>query len=383
MISTSIQAVSGGKISWLPTLIASISLFSPQADATPLADAVDKYARAQLVERRIPGMAIAVIQHGAIQKIGSYGQASVEFDAPVRSSTRFSVASISKCFTAVAIMTLVEAGKLRLDDAIASHLRGLPSSWRPVTVRQLLNHTSGLPDIQRDEFTTNTIAASAVEAIQLLEHRPLLFPPGSAWRYNQTNYMLLGMLIETLSGQPYEQYLAEHLFKPLKLSDVTFGDARSIVPGRATTYTKFRFGAGAPLVLNHAEVLNVEMPTMSYPAGGLTISIADFAQWLSALLSGQIIDDDSLDVLWKPTRIGDGAVFQRAPSPTLWRSYGLGWVLGTEGNHPFVGGTGGLRAAFFVYPKDDLAVIVLTNWQGSNPESIVAGIAQLYLQRSD
>jgi CubicO group peptidase (beta-lactamase class C family) len=365
-------------------LIASFALFSHSACVTakPRADAVDEYARAQLVERRIPGMAVAVIQHGKIQKVGSYGQASLEFDQPVGSSTRFSVASISKCFTSVAIMTFVQTGKLRLDDSIASHLQGLPASWRPVTVRQLLNHTSGLPDIQKDDYTTNTIAADPVAAIRILEPRPLEFPPGTKWRYNQTNYMLLGMLVEALAGQPYEQYLAERLFKPLKLRDVTFGDARTIVEGRATTYTKFRFGDGPPVALSHAEVLNAEMPPMSYPAGGLHISIDDFAQWLSALLNGRIIDKDSLDLLWTPTRLGDGAIFQRAPTPTLWRSYGLGWVLETEGLHPFAGGTGGLRAAFFVYPKDELAVVVLTNWQGSNPESMVNDIAQLYLPSS-
>lgn len=342
-------------------------------------ESIDEYVQAQMVERRIPGMAVAVIRHNKIEKIGTYGKASVEFDLPVKPATSFSVASISKNFTAVAIMTLVEAGKLRLDDPIGSHLRDLPSAWRAVTVRQLLGHTSGLPDVNVDSYTTNTIAANPDEALRLLRDRPMEFAPGANWRYNQTNFMLLGMLIETLSGQSYTQFCEDRLFKPFKLRDAAFGDARTIVKGRATVYTTFRYGTGQPVAMDHAEVLNAEMPSMIYPAGGLNISIADFARWLTALLNGEIIGKDSLDTLWTPVKLNDGSIFQSPASSTLW-SYGLGWVLGLQEPHPFVGGAGGIRTAFFIYPKDDLAVIVLTNSQGSRPESLVEGIAQQYLE---
>ena len=370
------------RLIWVFPLVSILALLGHASVALSKSNvkSIDEYVQAQMVERRIPGMAVAVIQRGEIEKIGTYGKASVEFDLPVKPSTLFSVASISKSFTSVAIMTLVEAGKLRLDDPIGSHLRDLPSAWHAVTVRQLLSHTSGLPDISVDDYTTTTIAANPDEAMRLLRDRPMGFAPGTNWRYNQTNFMLLGMLIEALSAQSYTQFCEDRLFKPFKLQDSAFGDARTIVKRRATAYTTFRYGSGRPVAMDHAEVLNAEMPPMVYPAGGLNISIADFAQWLTALLNGKIISKNSLDTIWTPVKLNDGSIFQRPSSPTLWRGYGLGWVLGLEEPHPFVGGTGGIRAAFFVYPKNDLAVIVLTNWQGSRPESLVNGIARHYLE---
>jgi CubicO group peptidase (beta-lactamase class C family) len=148
---------------------------------------------------------------------------------------------------------------------------------------------------------------------------------------------------------------------------------------RATTYTPHRYDGARPAPASGTEVLNAEMATMMYPTGGLNISIDDFARWLAALLNGTIISKESLDAIWAPTKLNDGTIYLRPAAPSLWRSYGLGWVSRLDGSHPFVGGTGGIRCAFFVYPNDDLAVIVLTNWQGAQPESLVDGIARKFL----
>jgi CubicO group peptidase (beta-lactamase class C family) len=121
-------------------------------------ESLDRFVQTQMAQRRIPGMAVAVIKGGKIDLVRVYGKASLEFDLPVRRSTPFSIASISKSFTAVAVMKLVERREVALDDRIGRHLQNLPVSWREVTVRQLLNHTSGLPDISVDSYTTATIA---------------------------------------------------------------------------------------------------------------------------------------------------------------------------------------------------------------------------------
>lgn len=365
----------------MATFVLAGGIRTASADAS--GKATDDYLRHQMAERHIVGMAVAVIQHGKVRKIGTYGQASREFSLPVRTSTPFSVASISKSFTAVAIMMLVEAGKLRLDDRIGSYLSDLPPGWHGITVRQLLSHTSGVPDVAVDDYGTSAIAETPAEMMKVLGNRPADFSPGSTYRYNQTNYVLLGMLIERVSGKPYEEFCAQLLFAPIRLRTPVFGDARTIVSERATTYTPFRYGGPRPVPLGHAEVLNAEMPAMTYPGGGLNISIADFADWLAALLGGKLISEESLKAIWAPTTLVDGSIFQRPPGSSLWRGYGLGWVLGLEEPHPFAGGTGGIRASFFVYPKDDLAVIVLTNTQGSRPESLVEGVAQRYFARSD
>jgi len=183
-------------------------LLAGQTVAGPARDgSVDAYVRGEMAKRRIPGLALAVIQHGHIETISSYGRADLAFDIPVTSSTLFNVAPISKAFTAVNLMTLIESGRLRLDDHVGAYLDQLPPSRQDVTIRQLLNHTSGLPDIAVNQYTTDTVANSPQEAIQALRDRPMDFVPGGQYRYNQSSYMLLGLLIEKLSGQPYSKIL--------------------------------------------------------------------------------------------------------------------------------------------------------------------------------
>lgn len=372
---------------WLPRLalafVAVTELVLPEAYAGVQSKSLDRYVATQMAERRIPGMAIAVLKDGKVELVRTYGKASLEFDAPVRRTTLFSIASISKSLTAVAVMKLVEASRLGLDDPIGRHLQELPAAWRDVTVRQLLSHTSGLPDINVDDYTTATLAQTREEAFELLSQRPMDFTPGSAYRYNQTNYMLLGMLIAAKSGKPFDPAARELLFAPLRIDGPAFGDARAAIQGRATTYTPYRYGRGRPQTLDRLDILNAEMPDIVHPGGGLNISIDDFADWLLALLRGQLISRENLQVLWTPTKLADGSIFQRPPSASLWQRYGLGWVLGEHDGRAFAGGTGGIRSAFFVYPQEDLAVIVLTNSQSARPETLVQGIAQRYFDSAE
>jgi CubicO group peptidase (beta-lactamase class C family) len=237
-----------------------------------------------------------------------------------------------------------------------------------------------LPDVAADQYTTKMIAETSDSAIRLLRERPMDFVPRSDSRYNQTNYMLLGMLIEKISGRSFVQFCTERLFRPFGVTNAVFGDSRVALKNRSTVYTPFRLGTGRPVTLDHLEVLNYEFPEMSYAGNGLNIPIADFAAWPLALTNGRIIKQSSLDQTWNAATLNDGSVPERPDSPAIWKSYGLGWVLKPDSSRPMAGGTGGLRAAFFVYPKDKLAVIVLTNLQGSRPEALVHEIALQYLR---
>ncbi len=341
-------------------------------------DAVDTYIRAEMEQRHIPGAAVAVIRDGRPRKLAVYGKASLEFGIDVTRETLFSVASVSKAFTGVAIMRLVEDGQLTLDDPIGRHLTDLPDDWRVVSVRQLLNHTSGLPVIDADAYSMHALAQTVPTAIALLRGRPMESRPGTKWNYNGTNYMLLGLLIEKLSGKSFVEFCGERLFRPFGLRRAVFGDSREIIANRATVYTRFRFDTDPPQRIDRLESLSYETPTFNYPAGGLNISIADFATWLVALEQGKFITSRHLEELWEPARFTDGSVFGYSGASS-WTGYGLGWVLNSRPTRPTVGGTGGLRAAFFIYPKDNLSVIVLTNLQTAGPESLVEGVADLYL----
>lgn len=346
-------------------------LAGPIATAASVADkAVDAYVHDEMAKRHIPGLALAVIRHGRVEKMTSYGYANAEFSVPVRLTTRFQIASMTKEFTSVGLMMLVEAGQLKLEDHIGSYLDNLPPTWREITIRRLLNHTSGVPDVI--DKASEALADTPQDAIKLLGNKPMEFVPGSQWAYNQTNYMLLQMLIEKLSGQSFEQFCEARLFAPLKLSSPRFG--YQVIPNRASLYTSVVVGADPPKILDQIEPYSPAKPVpMLESAGGLNISLDDFSHWLIALLDGKVISRASLDELWTPAKLNNG---------TSVDMYGLGWWLALQAPHPAVGGNGGGRASFFAYRKDDLAVIVLTNLVGSDPPSIVDGVAKIYLPSS-
>ena len=357
-----------------------VSLGCSKVGSSPDVDrSVDAYVRDVMAKRHIPGLALSVIRRGQVERVASYGQASLEFSVPVSAGTLFSVASVTKTFTAVGVMKLMEAGKLKLDDSIGTYLGGLPDRWRAVTIRQLLGHTSGLPDVVKSPIP-DPIAETPEEATSILRDRPMDFAPGTRYRYNQTNYLLLGLLIEKLSGQPYAQFMQTELFAPAELSDPKFGDTHALIANRGPMYTPRHVPATGDSAAD-LELAQWKTPPMLYPANALNISAKDLARWLVVLMGERVINRASLEALWTPVRFNDGRVYEIPPSSDYpWRNQGLGWLLVPDQRHPAAGGSGGGSAAFLWYPKDSLAVVVLTNTQGANPDwSVVGDIARMYL----
>lgn len=368
------------------TIVTLILLIGAQSDlADTLDGSVDAYVRDVMAKRHIPGLALAVIRQGRLERVASFGQASLEFSVPVTPTTLFHVASVTKSFTAVGVLKLVEAGKLKLDDPIGTYLEGLPESWQGVTIRQLLSHTSGLPDVVKSR-NPDPIADTLEEAISLLRDRPMDFAPGTQYRYDQTDYMLLGSLIEKLSGLSYIQFCQTQLFSTAGLSDPRFGDSRTLIKNRGPIYTPYRFDAkGAPTPVGALQVQNWKSPPMVYPNNGLNISVQDLARWLVALMNYKIITEASLQTLITPLRLKDGSLSEIPPSPYYpWKGEAVGGLLLVpDAQHPAAGGTGGPYAAYLLYPKDKLAVVVLTNTQESNPDWIVGDVARKYLAASE
>jgi CubicO group peptidase (beta-lactamase class C family) len=361
-------------------LLTSILLFGSRTVLAGTLDrSVDAHVRDTMSLRHIPGLAVAVIRNHRIERVAAYGNASIEFSVPVTPKTLFHVASVTKTVTAVAVMRWVEAGRLKLDDPIGKHLEGLPERWREVTVLQLLSHTSGIPDVFK-EHSPEPIAPTAEDAIAILRDRPMDFAPGTQYRYNQTNFMLLGMLIQKLSGLAYEQFCQRQLFAPAGLNNPQFGDTQVIIENRGPIYTPFQFDAKGPLARGDLHVFRLDGPAMLYPANGLNISADDLAHWMLALMDSKVIKRASLERLWVPTRFNDGTSYEIPSSPFYpWRTEGAGWLLIPDAEHPAAGGSGGPYAAFALYPKDELAVAVLANTMESNPDSLVVDIARQYL----
>lgn len=364
-----------------PTRLAVLALGLTVAPRAPVlaqdqGAAVDRYLQAEMARRGIPGLQVAVVRHGRIEKLASYGKANLELEVPVTDDLLFQINSTTKSFTSVGVLMLAEAGQLALDDPIGKHLEGLPASWRDVTIRQLLSHTSGLPDIVDNPMSGTMLARNVPDALRLLGPKPMMFPRGTSWSYNQTNYMLLGMLIEAKTGMPWPEFCLTRELAPLGITRARFGDARTVVPGRASGYTKYNTSGEKVTVLDQVENTWYEFEPFLYTAAALNISARDFATWVIGLLDGKLISRKSLDEIWTPTRLADGTVFHLPDTPL---GYGLGWPLFDRAQHRAAGGSGGVRAGFYVYPDDDLAIVVLTNLMGAEPEALIEGVAAIYL----
>lgn len=240
------------------------------------ADSIDAFVQNQMQKRRIPGLQLAVVRHGKIIKTGNYGLANLQDSIPVSDKTVFSINSITKAFTGVATLQLVEAGKLKLNSTISEYLAGLPDTWNRVTVQQLLSHISGIPDIV-DEEEAVMISGDPEEAWRKVLVMPIDLKPGEKFSYNQTNYLLLGLIIDKLSGMSFQEFITnEQLVKAgmPKTIHSGFGATKNIVAHAACSY-QYQRGK-----LNN---MFFSFPPFLQTAAGMSSTAAEMADWIIAL----------------------------------------------------------------------------------------------------
>jgi CubicO group peptidase (beta-lactamase class C family) len=319
-----------------------------------------------MAELKIPGLQLAVVRDGTVLLSEAYGWANVENHVPVTASTLFPINSATKALTGVAVMQLVEAGRLKLDAPMSDYLDDLPPAWRSVKVRQLLAHTSGLPEIV--EQPGPTAGGSEVGMWRAVRQQPLQAAPGERFAYNQTNYGLLAQLIAKQARMPFAQFLAERQLAVAGMPLTTWGDSYDLVPQAATIYSHFARRTLAP---NDAQRLSrwiYDIPYSLHAGGGLLTTAQEMAAWLAALSQDRLLSLSSRRAMWAQERLNSGA-----PGP-----WGAGWPVLAIAPSLQVAGIGGNRAAFIVYPDEDLALVVLTNLVGANPERFIPRIAALY-----
>ena len=330
-------------------------------------DNIDVFIKNEMQKKHIPGLQLAIVRNGKIVKLGNYGLANVQDSISVTENTVFSINSITKAFTGVAIMQLVEAGKINVDSCISNYLSDLPLAWRAITVKQLLGHASGLPDITTDsKFISPEDDDASWKQVQTL---PMDFKTGETFRYNQTNYVLLGKIIDKYAGSPFSEFITKNQLQKVGMRNTRFGDFHDIIPNSARGYTYFKNG----------ELTNVfeEFPPFFRTAAGMNSTAKELADWLIALQSNQLLaDKNSLSVLWTPIKLNNGQI---GGFSELLNGYALGWPVVSRSEHPAIAPIGGGRSALFIYPKDSLSIIVLTNLQGSSPESFIDEIAGFYI----
>ena len=203
-------------------------------DEFAVRDGVDAIVQQLMQRRHIPGVSVAIVKDGKVVLAKGYGLANVELGVPATADTVYQLASVTKTFTATAIMMLVAEGKLALDDRITDRLPDLPAAWQDVTVRHLLSHTSGIKSYTsvRDFYKSTRKDYARREILDLVAKEPLEFAPGEKWNYCNTGYFLLGMLIEKVTGKQYGEFMDERIFKPLGMTRTRVNDLRAIIPDR-------------------------------------------------------------------------------------------------------------------------------------------------------
>jgi len=299
----------------------------------------------------VPGMGAAIVSDGVVIWHGSAGMRDVEGGAPVDRHTVFRLASVSKLVTATAAAKLGEAGLLDLDAPVQSSLPWLKASWAPLTPRQLAAHTSGLPHYQEaDEARGAKRYKSVQEAVGIFEGRPLLAPPGSAYRYSSWGYTLLSAVVETAAGKPFLDYLAQDITHGLVIvPDGAVGDD----PEVSKTY-------------GFADGRAVRLPTHDFSytwgGGGLAATPEAIALFGSRVASGELVSHATFQSMLQPARLTDGTAASE-------REYevGVGWRTGRDVNGETIahhaGVTEGARSALLVWPKRSVSVSLLSNAQ--------------------
>ena len=334
----------------------------------------------EMKEQKIPGVQLVVIKNNKITLSEAIGLASVEFSVPVTDSTIFSINSITKVFTGTAIMQLVNEGKINLNKAVGDYLDSLPVNWRKITLRQLLGHISGLPDIE-DDFTGGLVGNKGEDtAWKVVQTMPLQFKPGEQFSYNATNYLLLQKVIEKFGFLSFEQYIREHQINIVGMRKTVFGNSFEVVNDKAPTYTYYYQDKNTgEHVKDNQLIQTYEIFPKTFRAdAGMFSTAREMGQWIIALLSNQLIKDDKLiEAMWKPVKLNNG---KTEGFGGILNGYALGWLVVDRSKHPAVASIGGGRAAFMIYPNDNLAIILFTNLSGCSPELIIDKIADLYFE---
>ncbi|MFE9084797.1 serine hydrolase domain-containing protein [Brevundimonas sp. NPDC003935] len=355
---------------------AAASAPASQAQIAPLSSArqaeIDRYVLAEMARQRAPGLAVGVYRHGVPVLMKGYGLADVEWGAPVASDTRMQTGSLGKQFVAAAILKLAEEGRVDLDAPVARYFPEAPRGWADVTVANLLSHTSGIGAYDGDKLTgpggafdyrkdfTEDQLAAAIAAL------PTEFEPGTRWSYNNANYVLLGILIRRVTGQPYGDYLNAVFFAPLGMSATRVISDADIIPRRASGY-EMRDGA----LRNQAWV----SPTFNATADGTIYStVEDMARWDRALYGDALLSPESIAKMWTPFVLKDG-------KPNA-QGYGFGWninMLNGQRRIMHNGAWQGFTSTMTRYPDLGLTVVVFANLDSSygRPDLIARVVAGL------
>lgn len=347
-----------------------LSAFSVSTVSFSQTDKVDSLIKDLMQKNKIVGLQLAVVKNNKIVKVGHYGLATIEDSIAVDDETVFSINSMTKSFTGVAIIQLLEKGQLKLEDPISKYLDSLPNTWQNITVKQIVTHTSGIPDIW--ESPEHMLSDDSEILFKKIKELPIVFQPGERLQYNQTNFLLLGMIIEKITGLSYEKYIIKNQMDKADMKNsmkAGFGDFFTIINHSAKPYTYFING--------NLTNLYQPIPRNLYPAAGVYATATEMAKWIIALQSYHFINAESLKMLWAPTVLKSGVLYQGGG---LLNQSTIGFSTTSRKEKTVFASLGGGRNALYIYPKENVSIVILTNLLGSQPQNFIEEISDLYLE---
>ncbi len=326
---------------------------------------LERLITAEMARQGIPGMSVAVAVRGRVLWAAGFGLADLENHVPAKATTVYRLASISKPFTAVAVLQLVEQGKMDLEAPVEKYVPSFPKKQWPVTIRHLLCHQGGIRHYRDGaEMNSTRHYTDLIEPLQIFQNDPLLFEPGTRFSYTTYGYNLLGAAVEGASGMKFLDYLRRHIFEPAGLRRMRDDNVYDLIPERARGYRRVLGGKIENCAL--ADTSN------KIPGGGLVGTVEDLVDFAIHLNGGTLLKKDTVGRMCTPQKTRDG---KSTP-------YGLGWQVFERGAQRWVGHGGaqqGVRTLLLMRPERGFAVALMANLEGVNLETAAVGIAAIVL----
>jgi CubicO group peptidase (beta-lactamase class C family) len=317
---------------------------------------IDQYMNALVALNRFSG-GFLVARSGQVVREGAFGPANAEWNIPNTTDTKFRIGSITKQFTAMAILILAERGKLHLSDPICQHIAECPAQWRAITIQQLLTHTSGIPDyVGSPSFARTQMQPTSPRALMArFRDLPLRFPPGTHFEYSNSGYVLLGLIIERVSGESYALFLQHEILDPLQLRNTGYDRQETVLTHRAAGYE-----------MRHDSLLNASPidPSVAYAAGAMYSTVEDLMKWDEALYANRLVSPRALEDMFTP-RLD---------------VVGYGWAIGTQFNRRIAhhnGEISGFTSNIARFPDQHVLIVVLGNREGIQVDKITTDLAAI------
>jgi D-alanyl-D-alanine carboxypeptidase len=331
-----------------------------------VAHVADSIAESVVRSGTVAGLSIAVVRGKDTLVMKGYGSADLENELPASANTVFRIGSVTKQFTSVALMQLVEQGKVSLDDEITKYVPNAPTYGRRILVRHLMNHTSGIPsytDVGPAFGRVSRLDLPHDSLLGLVRDDSIQFEPGSHFYYNNTGYYLLGMIIERVTGKSYGDYVRDALFVPNGLTSTVYCSVAPLIKRRSRGYDR------GPKGLVNTDYIGMDLP---YAAGSLCSTVGDLTAWTRLLHSGKLVNASSFSTMTTPVKLTSGRPM----------SYGFGLSVDTLGSHRRIhhgGGINGFISELAHYPNDSLTVVVLANTAPAPSDQIAENVARFAL----